>query len=258
MLTKAQNYILDSVGCTVVRNAISADLTQKANAAIVSRFGETLPHRFPILDLGAVFWDIMALPAIRDICRTLCGDRYRLDHAVGLSSNSSKPNLHGGPLSSQSTCFITGVGERVLYSQLTIGVTLRGQLKDDGGFCFIPGSHKSRYDADGHKLMAEVFDTMAEATYTPDLFEGDVVVFSESLVHGDRGLKIGASERRVLYYKFAPGFIAWRDPAQQLNRYGTYPRNDEERRLIAPPWSGRFDDYPGKPMPIGNQRRPPT
>ncbi len=108
-------------------------------------------------------------------------------------------------------------------------------------------------------MLAQVFAGRFDhpAIVTPTLSAGDMVVFSESIVHGDsgwRGPSVGP--RLQLYFKFAPGWMAWRDPAQQA-KYAAYATTDLERRLIAGPWTGRYDDDAGR-MDIANSRRGPT
>jgi hypothetical protein len=237
-------YSFDCMGYCIVRNAVPAELLTEITSLINQTFPLKKVWKFPVLHLGHAFWDLMTLPVLTTLAQELCGEEFRLDHAFGVSSDEGVVNLHGGPNCSQRTCFAQWVGNtKILVGQLSAGFVLTHQSPETGGVCFVPGSHKCFDQRDGRTVKREVFDNHFDhdCIVVPTLNPGDLIVFSESLIHGDTGWKRQDYCRLTVYYKFCPGFMAWRDPAQQ-EQYRHLARNELERKLLEPPWSGRFGD----------------
>lgn len=235
-------YLFDCMGLVVLRNIIPIEKIELAKNLIKKKFPGILPWKFSILSLGEVFWDIMTNPKIMAFAEQVCGDQFRLDHAFSVASDAGIVNLHGGPSSSFGSCF-TKIDNQLMTGQLSCGIPLVPQSPATGGMCYIPGSHRSVDFRTGKDIRKDLFNESLEheSIIVPDLNPGDVVFFSESLVHGDKGWKITNYTRTVLYYKFCPGFMTWRDPRQQ-EQYVALARNPLEKKLIEPPWSGQFSD----------------
>jgi len=249
-------YLFDSIGLTVIKNAISAGMVEKLKSALDRRHNKK-PWKFPILDVDQIFWDLLTTPVMLNMVEKICGEYFRLDHAFGVSSDNIIVNLHGGPNCSFGSCF-SQVDNDILVSQLSCGFPLTPQNKETKGMCYIPGSHKSRYSNDGRSIKKELLhdDLNHEAIIVPTLNPGDLVIFSESLIHGDNGWEPKDYSRLICYYKFSPGFCCWRDPREQ-EKYMKLARNDLERRLLSPPWSGQFSDANNQ-LDHNNKRREKT
>jgi hypothetical protein len=195
-----------------------------------------------------------------DFCDEFCGDHFRLDHAFGLSSNGAIAQLHGGPQSSQYSCFylqLQNGPRKAIVGQLNFGYCLHGQSQETGGFAYIPGSHKSNEQRAGREILEEYYkgDFSHHSIVVPTLEPGDVIVFTESLIHGDTGWKASGCRMQV-YFKMTPGFMCWRDPHETeiLKRFADTPL---EKRIIEPPWTGRYAES-STTMGTSNQRRRPT
>ena len=250
-------YLFDSTGFLVLRNAVPLAQVEAAQKAIRGVFPKKLPWKFSTLKMGEVFWDILTNPRLLGTAEQFCGEQFRLDHAFAVSSDEDIPNLHGGPSSSQGSCF-TKLDNALYVGQLSVGVAITPQSPATGGMCYIPGSHRSLDHRSGKEVKWDLLkgDTNNEGVVVPTLNPGDMVFFSESLVHGDTGWKPKNYTRLILYYKFCPGFMAWRDPREQ-EQYRDLARNDLERRLVEPPWTGQFSDKDYK-MDHNNTRRENT
>ena len=74
-----------------------------------------------------------------------------------------------------------------------------------GGFCCIPGSHKSNF-----RLPQQISDNFEESPQViiPKVPAGSVILFSESLTHGTATWQAD-HERRTLLYKYCVSHIAW-------------------------------------------------
>lgn len=248
-------YLFDSVGLIVVKNVLSNDIVEKAKDKLSQKYKQK-PWKFPVLDVDSVFWDMMTNPIMLGLVEQFCGEHFRLDHAFGVSSENIVVNLHGGPNCSLGSCF-SQVDNGIMVSQLSCGFPLTVQSSETKGMCYIPGSHKSLDSRDGRAVKRELLndDLNHPSIVVPTLLPGDLVIFSESLIHGDNGWLPKDYHRLIVYYKFAPGHVCWRDPREQ-ERYKNFARNDLERRLIEPPWSGSFSDI--NQLDKDNKRRGKT
>lgn len=248
-------YLFDSQGLCVIKNAIPLEQIDSAKKAIQKKFPNKKPWKFGVLGLGDVFWDIMVNPKILAIAEYLCGEQFRLDHAFSVTSDAEIVNLHGGPCSSYGSCF-ANVDGQLLVGQLSCGIPLVEQNSKTGGVCYIPGTHKSIDTRCGRTIRKELYhgNMYHNSIQIPDLALGDLVVFSESVVHGDCGWFDKNDTRIIVYYKFCPGFMTWRDPREQ-EKYVAMAKTDLQRRLLEPPWSGKFKEDDNFVMDIINQRR---
>lgn len=259
MLTPAEQYGFDCTGFFRRRAAVSHDAVACALGAIRARHGSPVPLRFPVMPyIGPVIYELLQHDLLAAVAAFCCGPQFRVDHVFGVGGGL--PNLHGGPDCSQYSCFWQRAGDHsVLAGRLSIGVVLLPQSAATGGVCYIPGSHKA-YDRRraGQQLLGEIYgNNLGHSDIVcPTLEPGDLIAFSESLVHGDTGRRNGARERCTIYFAVTPRWMAWRDPAQQAAAIAAAP-NDRCRALLAPPWTGRYTED-AMTMGLSNTRRPVT
>lgn len=250
-------YLFDCMGLAIMRNVIPMAQVEAAKKAIAKIYPAKMPWKFAVLSMGEIFWDLMTNAKLLRIVEQLCGVEFRLDHAFAVSSDEKIVNLHGGPSSSHNSCF-TRTDNTLCVSQLSVGIPLTPQTPATGGVCYIPGSHRSLDMRAGAEIKRELLkgNMKHEAIVIPSLNPGDLVMFSESLIHGDTGWNPLNYSRVIVYYKFCPGFMTWRDPREQ-EQYRHLARTSLERRLIEPPWSGKFSDK-NYAMDHSNTRREKT
>lgn len=73
-----------------------------------------------------------------------------------------------------------------------------------GGFCVVPGSHKSNF-----RLPEEIFSNEgAWPVRRVPMEAGDAVIFSEAVTDGALAWR-GTNKRRVLLFKCCPNFMQW-------------------------------------------------
>jgi ectoine hydroxylase-related dioxygenase (phytanoyl-CoA dioxygenase family) len=132
----------------------------------------------------------------------LCGPTLRLDHTYGIvmAAGTSGLGLHGGATPFDPAQFYVVNGGRISCGLVAVQWALVDHRPGEGGFCCIPGSHKASFrlpDPAPASLAVEV-----------PLVAGDVVIFTEALVHGTLPWR-AAHERRTLLYKYSPGSSSW-------------------------------------------------
>ena len=260
MLEKAK-YSFNTTGVAIIPKVLPDSSVEEAKQLIKKQWPNGGQWKFPVLHLGRVFWDMMTHPTVLQFCREFVGEHFRMDHAFGVSGDAAQRQMHGGPYSSQNSCFclpIPGAGNFV--GQLNIGFALTGQSVNTGGFCYVPGSHLSSDTRAGAKILAEVYanNFNHHSIIVPTLSPGDLMVFTEALVHGDTGQNKNKNPatRTQIYYKMTPGFMCWRDPEANKN-YLQYAKTDLERNMLEPPWTGRYTEDANS-MSITNERRKGT
>lgn len=260
MLNGSHKYLLDTLGFVRIPECVPIGLVNEAKSEISRVWGKSPPSKFPVLHAGRIFWKLLTHASVLDAAETACGEYFRLDHAFGLSSHGTPNQLHGGPDCSQQSCFFNWTGQtNFLVGQLSVGVVLSPQTPQTGGFCFVPGSHKS-YDrsSTGAEVLRNYLQSNLnhEAIICPTLKPGDVVAFSESLAHGSRSWSGPTDGRLNLYYKFAPGWLGWRD-AREQEHLKKFASTALEHKLLEGPWSGRFSEGNNQ-MGLHNERRTKT
>ena len=89
---------------------------------------------------------------------------------------------------------------QIRCSLLAVALQLSDTRAGDGGFCILPGSHKSNF-APPPEVLA--YEEATEAVVQPVLKKGDVVFFTEAATHGTLPWR-SDTERRTVLYRFAP------------------------------------------------------
>ena len=242
-MTHAEKYAFDLQGFVVVKNAFDADMVTRANAAVdahemherkaelrtsglygresaalagdgaTGRFdmggmlGWAAPHREP-------FRELLCHPTVARVLTTLLGVGYRLDHSpllIAQERGSEGHTLHGGA--------VTEAGEpawplayefrhgAMRAQLLTVCMQLSDAPAGAGGFCAVPGSHKSNFAVP--PALADLADPdLAGLVVQPALAPGDLLVFTEATLHGTLPWA-APHQRRTCIYRFAPAGSAY-------------------------------------------------
>jgi hypothetical protein len=214
-MTQEQKFLFDLNGFLVVPGVLPADQVARMladldahgvkdpdNDAFASRFGSFLEWSDDWR--GLVDHDRL-LPVLRE----LCGEKFRLDHAYGMAMRAggrkgTEDLHHHAGLFDHGSYYVTH-GERMHNGLIVVGFALTEVAPGAGGFCCIPGTHKSLFrppegywSAVGNPLVRHV-----------PLRAGDAVVFTESLTHGTQPWTCTTHERRAVLLKYAPGYYTF-------------------------------------------------
>jgi hypothetical protein len=227
-MTEAELYEFDIRGYVRIPGALGPQEVAELNAAIDGHFGARVPLVFDPLDVDPSFQALMARPETIALLRSVIGDWLRYDHGFGLHIERDRPineNLHGGPRTGQGANHYQWVHGTTYNGMIVAAYVLADVRAGDGGLVFVPGSHRAngayRPALDSHLVTNPGFDA------------GDLVVFSEAVVHGTRAWH-GAWPRRNVVFKYAPGYMAVA-PADDVLPYLERATTDLERELLRPP-----------------------
>ena len=247
MMTPEEKFLFDLEGYLVVRGVLDparvAELNALADEAFPGEHDESgLRRTSRVSQWGPDFRDLIDHPRLLPYLVELLGPKFRIDHdyCMFMRRGATAGSIHGGPAPQ--------LGESDHWYRYHDGVIRNGLtvftycLSDngpgDGGFCCIPGSHKSNLITSIPRDVVH-HERRPHYVYQPEASAGDVIIFTEALVHGTLQWQAD-HERRALLYKFSPGHSSWAstyyDPAD-------YPGATEQQlRIMAPPSVGSRPD----------------
>lgn len=215
-MTDEERYLFDLQGYLRIENAIEPEALAEINAWLDAQ-AETDPafggqtgntHLENILTWGPRFRDLLDNPRVLPTLIELLGDRLRLDHdyAIFLQPGHEGLKLHGPTLSPYDPCHYFHYVDGRMFCGLTVATYALGDVPPDaGGLAVIPGSHKSHYPLPDD---IRYYRRSSPIVQQVPVKAGDCVIFTEALMHGTLPWK-GPGVRRTLFYKYAPGNIAW-------------------------------------------------
>jgi hypothetical protein len=206
--------------------AIAAAQREAAGAAAFTRvFGATR--------WGRPYQALIDHPRIVPYLDALVGPKFRLDHdyCLFMRRGGRDQDLHGGATARNPDHWYTYRDGVIRCGLTVVEFFLSPARAGDGGFCCIPGSHKSNFV---DRLPGDVrrYERVPDYVVQPAVEAGDAIIFTESLVHGTLPWTADG-ERLALLYKYSPGHSTWMgahyDPSD-------YPElTEQQRRILAPP-----------------------
>lgn len=278
-LTEDERYLFDLNGFLIVRNVLTDDEVRRANEAI-DKHQEAMKHRDdatlrnavpntsfygtgpPRKDLGGVlewgddslvFKSILAHPKLVPRFHGLLGKGYRMDHmpfVIACEKGGEGFQLHGGTVD-------CGTGEynhhlaytchhgTIRSALMGCSVILTDHYKGAGGFCVVPGSHKSNFKMPNGMMDGERYK---EYIIQPETKAGDVILFSEGTVHGAMAWEADY-QRRLCLYRFSPatncyGRSYFSADAVEGTRWPEKlydDMTDAQKAVLEPPYANRLD-----------------
>ena len=235
-MTDEEKFVVDLEGYLVIKDVLSDDEVAEMNAAIDQGSLEGPPSLW-----GEPFKRLIDHPKILPYLIELLGPYVRLDHdyPIFMNSGERRGELHGGeaggrpggPEGDHWYKYQDGVMRNGLC---VMAYNLANVPEGVGGFACIPGSHKSNFLAN---IPPEVRRLERPAHYVvqPALEPGDVLFFTEAIIHGTMPWR-GEHQRRSLLYKYSPGNSAWSGSYYDINRYGEL--TEQQKRMLLPPSIG--------------------
>ena len=272
-MTSEQKFAFDLQGYCVVPGVFTDEEVKMMNAAIDARADEIIERKGRLRlggkagdplagdgatgreDLGGmlswengdaeVFRSVLNHPTLVPYYHALVGKGYRMDHLPLMIQQRTGADgfvFHGGRMNPdgswcQELAYTCEGG--TMYNQLIgVSVALSDTEPGDGGFCILPGSHKSSFPCP-QKILE--YKDHHDLVVNPRLIAGDVLIFSEAATHGTLAWTAKHTRRAVLY-RFAPATSAY-----GRSYYPTWPQGTEEgmtdaqKAVLQPPHHVRLD-----------------
>jgi hypothetical protein len=229
-MTTEEKFIVDLQGYIVIQNVLDPDEVDELNRIIDQGDRQGRPSLW-----GEAFKKLIDHPRIFPYLLELLGPHVRLDHdyAIFMERGTSRGGLHGGPDVVGDHWYKYRDG--VIRNGLSVMTYALAHVNEgDGGFACIPGSHKTNFLRSIPKEVRQ-FDRDPHYVKQPAMKAGDVLFFTEALVHGTKPWT-ASHERRSLLYKYSPGHSAWNINYPDLSQYGDL--TERQRRMLLPPSIG--------------------
>ena len=237
-------YLFDLQGYLVIENALSDTEVSELNALLDERglpkdgkrFGSA-PDGAGFLDWGKPFCDLLDHSKIMPALRLRLGDCFRLDRIYGMSMSAGmeRGRLHSDYGASSPYAGVPQ-GERyyspdweMIQGFVVVSRSLTDAGPGKGGFCCIPGSHKTNY-----RVPQSIQDAGEDAPQVviPEAPAGSAVLFSEALTHGTADW-LAPHRRRTLLYKYCLAQMAWRP--NRVSHPESVELNERQRILLLDP-----------------------
>ena len=237
-MNDAELYLFDLQGFLVIENVLDAGELASLNQLFEARQlpepnregGTTSFGNF--LTWGQPFCDLLDHPRLMPYLKVILGDGFRLDHYYGiyLRAGTGRLRLHGGNTPYDPPEYYHFRNGQMYNGLVVVGWNLTDTGPESGGFCCVPGSHKSNYP-----LPKAIADAHYEAgcVVTPTVSAGSLVIFTEALTHGTAPWRAD-HERRSLLFKYSPAQQSWaREHIKPPDGVELTPR---QRLLFEPPY----------------------
>lgn len=249
-----QRYLFDLTGFVVIPDLLGRAELEELNRLIDARqlppprartrFGSAAggaPAGPGFLDWGKPFCDLLDHPRIMPLLRLTLGDWFRLDRLYGINMEAGMAGgeLHGGNAPYSPAEYYHVRGGKIHNGFTVVAWNLADAGPEYGGFCCVPGSHKSNFvrpdaiptvNQGRWKLMQG--DALAPGVVVPEAPAGSVVLFSEALTHGTAPWS-GAHRRRSLLYKYCQSHLAW--SARRVQPPAAVPLTPRQQILLREP-----------------------
>ena len=236
-MTDEERFTVDLQGYLVIKDVLTDDEVDEMNAIIDKGNLDGPPSLW-----GAPFKRLIDHPKIFPYLIELLGPYVRLDHDYALFMNEGdrRGGLHGGEDGGRP-----GGPEADHWYKYRDGVMRNGlcvmtyNLTDApdgaGGFACIPGSHKSNFPTHVPQEVRR-FERPAHYVVQPALDAGDVLFFTEAVIHGTMPWQ-AEHQRRSILYKYSPGHSAWSESYYDIGKYGEL--TEQQKRMLLPPSIGK-------------------
>ena len=234
-----EKYLFDLKGYVNIEGVLDADDLTELNGLIdAQNYADPADDNIHSQRFGGflswendAFRKLLNHPRIMPCLAEIVGPKFRLDHVYGILMKEGNPGgtLHGGGTPYDPSQYYVFRNDRMYNGLTVVSWALTNMLPEHGGFCCIPGSHKSNYPCppqfhpvkDNKTCMAPVHQKA-----------GDAVIFTEALTHGTLPWTT-THQRRSILFKYSPGHASWGH-----ERYDDALRDlmtDEDQKLILEP-----------------------
>lgn len=220
--------------------------------------GNTDPDAGPIdvpmglmLGWGGPVRALVAHEALSSYLEAMLGAYYRLDHCYGIfmrkgAGSATGHHLHNGGTPYDPTQFYLVRDGRMHNAMVVVSYALTDAEPGYGGFCCIPGSHKSNFPipASIAGLTTETFPVVQIPQKA-----GSAVIFTEALTHGSLPWT-AQTDRRALLFKYCPGHIQWERDSPLADM--SHPWTDRQQRALTLPYAWNRPPVEDRPEGAGS------
>ena len=276
-LTDREKFLFDLNGFLVIPDVLTPAEVERLNAALDANWDKRVDGGIPPYTSDAIeggrlpqgmingmlewpsphgepFHELLAHPNVVPALNTLLGRGWHMDmepHLFHSVTGTRGQGIHGGYPHFNGGHYYHFHNGLMRNGMLVVEFLLTDQPgQGEGGFCAIPGSHKSNFL---RPREISLLEADADIVVNPSAKAGDVILFTEALGHGALPWRT-EHDRRVLLYRYSPktvgfgkGFVKytfpeWTDKLTEVQRAVLEPAYKNNHPLINDDWTV---DYSG-------------
>ncbi|MEM7031862.1 MAG: phytanoyl-CoA dioxygenase family protein [Chloroflexota bacterium] len=244
-MTPEEKFMFDLEGYIVIKNVLTAQEIAEMNATADEVWpaedkSELFRRTSDVSQWGIAFQNLMDHPQVLPYLVELLGTKVRVDHdyCIFMKKGAKRGRLHGGETDRAGDHWFKYRDGKMRNGLTVATFFLSDANAGDGGFCCIPGSHKSNF-VDNVPEDVKHYERVPHYVYQPPVEAGDVLIFTEALIHGTMAWTAD-HERRALLYKFSPGHSSWAPTYYNPENY--INPTEQQLRLMASPSVGSRPD----------------
>jgi hypothetical protein len=229
-MTEEQQFLFDLNGFLIIDNVLTlAECEALKEQIYLMKFdSDKLPTEHREIP-GGHFANLIDHPTLQPILEKLLGHNIRLDHGFTIWRKKGERHPvdlhHGGP-TPEPMFHYQFRGQKIYAGLLRVVFELNDVTIEDGGTCFIPGSHKSNYHVPKSMISLNNGE-ISPVIYRSSCKAGSVIIFSENVAHGGPQWNNPNIPRVAVFYsynhlgmqfhkpKFNPKIIQTLSPNQQ-------------------------------------------
>ena len=268
-MTEEQCFLFDTFGYLIIPNALDNDQVSKLRKTLrypVEQWDPLVPSK-GVLHWHKIWRDLLDVDTLSPILEELIGDpilmttrktnddddkhflplpTFRLDHInihTHIDNNFKGGILHGGPLGDTNGMFRYHDG---YFSNGLISVSfeLYDTYQNNGGFCCIPGTHKSNIKLPD--IWKDLSKGVASWVKRIPAKPGEAIIFTEALIHGTLPWDVD-SKRSTVFYKYSPHSSSWSSEYFDPEDFRKYRDMDDRKLSILEPPNARYKGRLSKP-----------
>jgi hypothetical protein len=242
-MTPEEKFKFDLEGYLVVKQVLDADEVDMLNRLTDQVFPGEYNEKGMWMTRWVSKWGPPTLalidhPRVLPYLIGLMGMYFRIDHdyCILMRKGGKGGGLHGGPRLQWGDGMPGDHWYECQNGVIRNGLTvftycLSPARAGDGGFACVPGSHKTNLLAD---LPDDVrtFERSAHYVVQPEVEAGDMIIFTEALIHGTMPWTADHNRRGILF-KYSPGHSSYSNETYNPEDYPDV--TDQQRRIMAPP-----------------------
>jgi len=206
-----QRFLFDTFGYLVIPNILTPEQVDQLRSSADSED--------PPLHRGSAWRQLLDLPQVSPVIEDLVGNpdlpqaphvpSFRVDHVyvhTHVKRGFPGMDLHGGWRSSGGSQFFKYHDGRFYNGFIVVALELHDTTPNGGGFCCIPGTHKSNVS------MPNEWRSFANGVHPVvkgvPAHAGDAIIFAEVLTHGTLPWTVD-NPRKTIFLKFSPHGTSW-------------------------------------------------
>jgi len=215
-VTAQQLYLYDLQGFLVIRGALENNHLNELRRSVRHQFSLAGRESTSLLDIsfdeywGRCWPRLIDNPSVFPLLLHIFDGRPKLDHAftVRATFGNKAGRLHHQGYGMRSEGLFHSVDDKRISNGL-VGIIYSLYDNDDksGGFCCVPGSHKTNFPTPDEYYS--VFNNPVSRYVR--VLAGDAILFNEALTHGTT-LAVEGGVRHAIMFKYTPGWMHYRMP----------------------------------------------